>query len=142
MIADAEPGALPGVVALLQESRLPVAGVAQHFDSFLVARAGDGRLVGCVGLEIYGDVGLLRSLAVAKAARGSGLGARLVERLFELARSRGVESLYLLTTTAEDYFPRFGFERLPREAADPKLAASEELRGACPESAVLMVRKV
>ena len=142
MIAGAEPEALAEVLALLRESSLPVAGVARHFDSFLVARAGDGSLVGCVGLEVYDDVGLLRSLAVANGARGSGLGARLVERLFDLARSKGVESLYLLTTTAEDYFLRLGFERLLREAADPKLAASEELRGACPASAVLMRRRV
>ncbi len=138
----AEPGALPEVVALLQESSLPVEGAAQHFDSFLVARDGEGRLIGCVGLEVYGDVGLLRSLAVKRAARGSGLGARLVERLFDLARSKGVETLYLLTTTAEDYFPRLGFERLSRDEVDPKLAESEELRGACPASAVLMTRKV
>jgi amino-acid N-acetyltransferase len=142
MITGAERGALPEVLGLLQESSLPLAGVAEHFDSFLVARAGDGSLAGCVGLEIYGDVGLLRSLAVAKTARGAGLGARLVERLFDLARSKGVQSLYLLTTTAEDYFPRLGFERLPREEASPNLAASEELRGACPASAILMVRKV
>jgi amino-acid N-acetyltransferase len=142
MISPAGPEALPEVVSLLQIASLPTAGVAEHFDSFLVARAHDGALTGCIGLEVYGNVGLLRSLAVASRARGSGHGARLVERLFDLARSRGVETLYLLTTTAEDYFPRFGFERLARDEADPKLEASEELRGACPASAVLMRRKV
>jgi amino-acid N-acetyltransferase len=142
MISPVEPNALPEVVALLQISSLPTPGVAEHFDSFLVARSEDGSLAGCVGLEIHGDVGLLRSLAVAGPARGGGLGTRLVERLFDLARSKGVETLYLLTTTAEDYFPRFGFERLAREEADPKLEASEELRGACPASAVLMRRRI
>jgi amino-acid N-acetyltransferase len=142
MISLAEPGALPEVVALLRESSLPLAGVEEHFDSFLVARAEDGSLVGCVGLEIYGDVGLLRSLSVASRARGSGLGTRLVERLMDLARENGVETLYLLTTSAEEYFPRFGFERLAREEVDRKLEASEELRGACPASAVVMRRRV
>jgi amino-acid N-acetyltransferase len=142
MISPAEPGALPEVVALLRESSLPLAGVEEHFDSFLVARAEDGGLLGCVGLEIYGDVGLLRSLSVASRARGGGLGTRLVERLIDLARAKGVETLYLLTTTAEEYFPRFGFERLAREEADQKLEASEELRGACPASAVVMRRRV
>lgn len=140
MIAPADPGALPEVVALLEASSLPIAGVAENFDSFLVARGEDGSLLGCVGLERYGNVGLLRSLAVAPSARGSGIGARLVEGLFDLARSKKVDTLYLLTTTAESYFPRFAFERLAREEADPKLAVSEELRGACPASAVLMRR--
>lgn len=142
MISQAESKALPEVVALLKSSNLPTRGVAEHFDSFLVARGEDGSLAGCVGLEIHGDVGLLRSLAVSGPARGGGFGTRLVERLFDLARSKGVETLYLLTTTAEDYFPRFGFERLAREEADPKLEASEELRGACPASAVLMRRRI
>ncbi len=139
MITRAEPGALAEVVSLLQIASLPVTGVAEHFESFLVARAGDGSLAGCVGLEIYDDVGLLRSLAVASPARGSGLGTELVERLFDLARSRGVETLYLLTTTAEDTFPRFGFVR---EEADPKLQDSEELKEACPASAILMHRRL
>lgn len=140
MIGPAEHEALREVVALLEASSLPVAGVAENFDSFLVARGEDGSLLGCVGLEVYGDVGLLRSLAVAPRARGSGIGVRLVEGLFDLARSKGVGTLYLLTTTAESYFPRLGFERLAREEADPKLEASEELRGACPASAFLMKR--
>jgi N-acetylglutamate synthase-like GNAT family acetyltransferase len=140
MITRAERDALPEVLALLRESSLPIAGVAENIESFLVARGDDGSLLGCVGLEVYGNVGLLRSLAVAGRARGSGLGARLVEGIFQLALSKGVEDLYLLTTTAESYFPRFGFERLSREEADARLAASEELRGACPASAVLMRR--
>jgi N-acetylglutamate synthase-like GNAT family acetyltransferase len=142
MIASAGSGDLPEVVALLRESSLPIAGVEEHIDSFLVARTAGGGLVGCVGLETYGAVGLLRSLAVRGSARGSGLGTLLVERLVDLARSKGVERLYLLTTTAEDYFPRFGFARISREEADPKLDASAELRGACPASAVLMSREL
>jgi len=142
MITRAEPGSLPEVLALLQISSLPVAGVKEHFGSFLVSRAEDGSVVGCVGLEIYGSLGLLRSLAVGSPARGSGLGTALVERLFDLARSEGLETLHLLTTTAEDYFPRFGFEPLAREEAVPKLEASEELRGACPASAILMRRRL
>jgi amino-acid N-acetyltransferase len=140
LISQAERDALAEVVALLEDSSLPVAGVAENFGSFLVARAKNGRLIGCIGLEVYGDVGLLRSLTVASSERGSGLGAKLVSELFDLARSKGVETLYLLTTTAESYFPRFGFERLSREEADPKLEASAELRGACPASAILMRR--
>jgi len=129
---------LPRILELLEEVGLPVAGV-DHAESFLVAREQE-RLVGCIGLEIYGDVGLLRSLVVRPDTRGGGLGKLLVERLLETARARGVSAMYLLTTTADEYFPRFGFEPIAREQADSRLQASEEFRGACPDSAVCMRR--
>jgi len=132
---------LPKVLELLDEADLPAAGVEEHLDSLFVVRD-EGALVGCVGMEVYGDVGLLRSLAVRPSTRGSGVGTLLVEALFERARRRGLRALYLLTTTAEDYFPRFGFEVIAREDADPRLHASEEFRGACPDSATCMVRRL
>lgn len=138
MIGIARDSDLDDVLSLLENSSLPSAGVEEHFENFLVARDEARRFLGCIGLEAYGDVGLLRSLAVTTDSRGSGIGRALVERLFAEARGRGVRTLYLLTTTAERYFPRFGFERLPRAEADPSLLASEELRGACPDTAVLM----
>lgn len=131
---------LPEILELLKEADLPVEGVEEHLESFLVARHG-GALVGCVGMEIYGDVGLLRSLAVRPSTRGAGVGRRLVEELFQRAREKGLTALYLLTTTAEEYFPRFGFVVVQRQDADPRLHASEEFRGACPDSAICMVRR-
>ncbi len=139
-IETAKRSELPRILELLEEADLPVAGV-DRAESFLVAREQE-RLVGCIGLEIYGDVGLLRSLVVRPDTRGGGLGKLLVERLLETARVRGVSVLYLLTTTADEYFPRFGFEPIPRDQADSRLQASEELRGACPDSAVCMWRRL
>lgn len=139
-IESAQRADLPRVLEMLEESDLPVAGV-DHVDSFIVARE-DGRLVGCIGLEAYEDVGLLRSLVVRSETRSSGVGKLLVERLVESARERGMSTLYLLTTTAEEYFPRFGFERIARDEADSRLHVSEEFRGACPDSAVCMRRRL
>ena len=73
-----------------------------------------GRVVGAVGLEVYGDCALLRSAVVDAGRRGSGLGIDLVESLLRHAATRGVREIYLLTTTAEHFFPRFGFVRIPR----------------------------
>lgn len=130
---------LPQILALLERAKLPVAGVEDHAGSFLVARDDEG-LVGCVGLEIYGDVGLLRSLVVSPDTRGGGVGKLLVDALLETARHKKLSALYLLTTTAPAYFPRFGFETIAREDADSRLLASEEFRGGCPDSAICMVR--
>lgn len=132
---------VPQILALLEEADLPVAGVEDHVESFLVAREDHG-LLGCVGLEIYGDVGLLRSLVVRPITRGGGVGKLLIEALFETARERKLTALYLLTTSAAEYFPRFGFDVIAREDADSRLFASEEFRGACPESAVCMLRRL
>lgn len=128
---------LPRLFELLAGADLPTAGFAEHLGTALVARDGE-RLVGCVALESYGDEALLRSLVVAPAARGTGLGERLTAAALELARERGARRVWLLTTTAERFFPRFGFRRVERSALPPALDASAELRGACPASAVAM----
>ena len=136
-IETAAPDRRREILDLLTAAQLPTAGAEDHLEHFFIARDG-GRLVGSIGLEIHGDVGLLRSLAVAAQARGGGLGEQLVARLIEYARGRELRSIYLLTTTAEHYFPRFGFEPIPREAADPRLGASLEFQGVCPDSAACL----
>jgi amino-acid N-acetyltransferase len=125
------------VRALLTDAKLPLDGVPDDLAHFLVAEA-DGTVVGAIGLEPYGEAALLRSAVVAPAVRGTGLGERLVRALLEGARADGTRELILLTTTADAWFPRFGFERIAREAAPVSLHASEEFRGACPASAVVM----
>jgi len=89
-------------------------------------------------VEVYGQAGLLRSVVVEAGRRGEGLGERLTKAALELARQRGVRTVYLLTTTASHFFPRFGFTAIPRAELDPALTQSEELRGACPASALAM----
>ena len=128
---------LPEILALLEQSKLPTDGLADHLDTALVVRAA-GRLVACAAVEIHGTAGLLRSVAVDPARRGEGLGYRLTEAALDLARARGVTSVYLLTTTAGAFFPRFGFKPIDRKEMDPALERSAELRGACPASALAM----
>ena len=132
----AEPADWPGVAALLRAAHLPLDGAETHLDAFVVAAREDGAITGAGGLELYGEVALLRSLVVEP--RGTGLGSSLVARLIEDARTRGVRDLLLLTTTAAAFFPRFGFVPVTREAVPAALHASAELRGACPASATVM----
>ncbi len=127
------------VEALLRDSELPLDGVADWMDQFWVAEH-QGQVVGVAGMERYGDSGLLRSVAVAPEWGGTGIGRTLVERVLEEGRAAGVREVYLLTTTAEHYFPRLGFACVERETVPAALRASAEFTGACPASAVVMRR--
>jgi N-acetylglutamate synthase-like GNAT family acetyltransferase/protein-tyrosine-phosphatase len=129
-----------GVAALLAASDLPLAGVPTDLEGFVVAD--DGRIVGAAAVEVYGQVGLLRSVAVDPACRARGLGAALVDRALDRARRLGVDDVFLLTTTAERYFPRHGFAVASYEQLPDALRQSAEFRGACPASAVLMHRRL
>jgi amino-acid N-acetyltransferase len=137
-LRSAEPADLPAVLALLGGAHLPTAGVeADTLPHFVVAEDG-GRIVGAVGLELYGASALLRSAAVEERWQGCGVGRALINRALEVAREREVEDVFLLTTTAEHYFPRFGFACVSRESVKPAVRESVEFREACPASAVVM----
>jgi N-acetylglutamate synthase-like GNAT family acetyltransferase len=134
----------PAVEALLTASHLPLDGVREALGCFIVAHD-DGRLVGVAGLEecgVRGEHALLRSVAVDPAWRSRGLGRTLVSRAISLAESRGAKALYLLTTTAEHYFPSFGFTPTSRDAVPDDVRATAEFQGACPASATVMVREI
>jgi len=132
---------LSAVEGLLTASDLPTDGVRDNFSSFVVAED-DGAIAGAIGLEKYGSVALLRSAVVSPDHRGSGVGRRLVEQLLERAEEAGIDELFLLTTTAEEYFPRFGFTRTTRAAVPDAVKSSAEFRGACPDTAVVMTRRI
>jgi amino-acid N-acetyltransferase len=136
-LRDALPSDLPAVLALLERAGLPTAGVAEALPHFVVAED-RGQLVGAVGLEIYQSSALLRSAAVEEGWRGSGVGRALIDRALEIARERGIEDVFLLTTTAEHYFPRFGFSCVSRDSVNPEVQCSVEFTGTCPASAVVM----
>lgn len=136
-IVAAQAADLPGVISLLERSRLPTDGIAEHVASTLVARDG-GRIVGSAAVESYGRVGLLRSVAVDEALRGRGLGVRLTEAALALARARHLERVYLLTETAGEFFPRFGFRPISRAEVDPAALRSVEFTTVCPASALVM----
>ena len=137
-IRSAQPSDLDAVEHLLKSADLPVDGVSEAFDNFVVAEATDA-VVGVAGLEIHGSDGILRSVAVDTGQRGRGLGRLLTERVLQHARELGLRRLYLLTTMAEAYFPRYGFRRIAREDVSAEVQGSIEFREACPASAVAMV---
>lgn len=133
----ATPTDWDAIARLIAHAGLPLDGAASHVDDFTLIER-DGHVIGCVALERYGTVALLRSLAVDHAMRGERLGVALVERAIAHARADEIETLVLLTTTAAQFFPRFGFHVATRDDVPRAVHASEEFRGACPASATVM----
>ena len=140
-IRPARRSDLEAVEKLLAASKLPVAGVAESLDGFIVAET-DGGLAGVAGLERCADNALLRSVAVAEEWRGRGLGNALVTQLISNAEREGLDRLYLLTTTADRWFPAFGFTRISRDDVPAEVRATSEFRDICPSSAIVMMRPV
>jgi amino-acid N-acetyltransferase len=140
VIAPAGMSDLPAVAGLLEASGLPSRDVsAAMLEHYLVARRGTA-LVGVIGLEPLGDVGLLRSAAVAAAERGRGLGVALTRELERRARAVGIRRVFLLTTTAEAFFARLGYAPVPRDQAPPAIQGTTEYRELCAATAVVMAR--
>jgi N-acetylglutamate synthase-like GNAT family acetyltransferase len=125
---------------LLQAADLSTEDITpEMLEHFLVAHL-EKQLVGVAGIEVLGEAGLLRSVAVDEAHRGTGLGKRLVEGAEELARKEGVRELYLLTVTAADFFAALGYRVVPREQAPTDVAATEQFSALCPSSSKLMAK--
>ena len=132
-----QPADFSAVTALLEDVGLPVEGLADHFANALVAH-NDGAVVGSAALELYGAAALLRSVAVAPSHRGQGVGERLVYEALDRAREQGVTQVFLLTTSAGDYFPRFGFQPVERAVIPNAVNQSLEFTSLCPASALVM----
>lgn len=124
---------------LLQDSRLPVDDLGTTVIDFIVA-VEDATLAGVVGIERFGDSGLLRSLAVRADRRGHGIGERLVRALEAQASAHGLRQLVLLTETAAPFFARRGYVEIARDQAPAAVRASTEFRTLCPASALCMIK--
>ena len=140
-IRSASTRDLAAVESLLALLNLPTSGVSEWIDRFWLAEA-EGRVIGIAGIEVYQDGALLRSVAVDPGWRNQQIARRLTERAMDAVRASGNDTVFLLTTTAEGYFPGLGFERIGRESVPPGVQQSVEFRGACPDSAVVMRRRL
>ncbi len=132
---------LAPVRRLLADAHLPEDGLVDQFPAAYVVAATPAGLVGAAGIEVHGPDGLLRSVVVAPALRGTGLGKALVADRMTWARGQRLRAVYLLTTTAPDFFASLGFARLDRADAPEGIRASREFASICPGSSVCMSRK-
>jgi amino-acid N-acetyltransferase len=133
---------LAAAKALLATADLPVADLTDgHCEHFFYWGPPDAP-TGLVGLELFGDVALLRSLTVSPETRSSGMGSALVRYAENHALSQGVRTLFLLTTTAEGFFARLGYSNTARDAAPPSIRSTREFAGICPASSAFMSKQL
>jgi amino-acid N-acetyltransferase len=130
------------VVALLEAEGLPASDLTEsHLEHFFFTGS-DGAPSALVGLEIYGEAALLRSLIVSADARTQGLGSALVQHAERYAAARQVRSIYLLTTTAEAYFEHRGYRRVDRAQAPASIQSTREFASLCPSSSAFMIKRL
>jgi len=137
-VRPARADEITAVAQLLAAAHLPTDGLEDQFGSAYAVAEANGTIVGAEGIERYGDAGLLRSAVVRDDWRGRGIGELLTRDRLDWAASAGLREIWLLTETAAEYFPRFGFARAERAAAPDAMQASREFAEACPASAVAM----
>ena len=142
-IAQASAADFTIIRALLAEAGLPFDDLRDSRQTrFLMVRAQDGAVTGVVGLELYSKSGLLRSLMVNPAECRRGLGAELTLNLERQAKELGVETLYLLTTSAKNFFAARGYKRFERARVPLEIAATNEFKSLCPVGAVCMRKRL
>lgn len=141
VVIDSKP-TLAVVTELLTSAQLPTADIREEaLTNFFVARA-LARPIGIIGLELAPPHALLRSLVVDASARTSGVGSQLLEHAERHARGNGVRTLYLLTNTAESFFARRGYSRVPRTQAPSAISSSAEFASLCPATAAFMAKEL
>lgn len=128
---------------MLRDASLPDTGVSSgEFEHYLLAKSSTGDWLGGVGLELRGADALLRSLVVRPDRRGAGIGRSLVEAAEDLARSHGIDTLYLLTLDQAAFFAGLGFVEQCREAVPPGILGTGEFSSLCPASAVCLRKRL
>lgn len=132
---------LPAVLDLLGASGLPTDGIVEHLPRLLVGEEG-GAIIATAGLEPGEASALLRSVAVAPDRRSRGVGIEIVRQALRFARLSGVETVYLLTTTAAGFFARLGFKPILRAEIEGAFPDSVETKpgGACASAEPMALR--
>ena len=130
------------VIGLLESASLPTSDLSDgDMTDFFYAGPASAP-IGLVGLQFYGSDALLRSLVVSTSHRAQGLGQRLVEQAEQHARTHGVTTVYLLTTTAEHFFRSRGYVVTPRDSAPPAIRSTPEFADLCPASSAFLSKRL
>jgi len=136
-IRKAKENEYRAIIHLLASNNLPTSDIYQKNISLFVGLQ-DNEIIATIGIEIYEKVALLRSLCVKEGFKNQHFGKKMLTHLLTVCAKEKIEMLYLLTTTAERYFLRHGFEKIARENTPFIIQQTHEFKDICPSSAVVM----
>jgi amino-acid N-acetyltransferase len=139
-VSPVSPAMQQTAIDLLVKANLPVSDINEQTELFELKT--ETRTIGTIGLEHDGSVGLLRSLSVEESSRGKGHGEQLVQFLEERAKERGINTLYLLTTTAARFFSKRGYQTISREEVPLFIRQTSEFSAVCPASSTVMKKEL
>lgn len=137
LLKNANPTQASDLIDFLQTVKLPTRDLPADLSGFTLALDGE-KIVGSAGMELLGNLGLLRSVAVAETHRNHQLGQQLFTAALNHARLHKVREVYLITNTAERYFEKNGFQVVARSEAPAEIAQTEQFSALCPSSSVVM----
>lgn len=129
------------VQRLLKENNLPFEDLESSKVTLFVSVL-NGQIIGCIGIELKGNDGLLRSFSVTDKYKNKGIGNELLNRLLKYSKSEKIKKLHLLTTTADKYFIKKGFVKSDRIKAPESIQTTTEFSTLCPSSSVYMTFEV
>jgi amino-acid N-acetyltransferase len=127
-------------ITMLAQHNLPIADIDK--EKLLYILINGERIIGTAGLEIFDDCVLLRSVSVAKEEQGKGYGKIINNEIEKFAKGSGINCMYLLTTTAKDFFDKQGYCSIKREEAPEAIKQTAEFTSLCPSSAVIMKKRL
>ena len=131
---------LAQVKSILTACELPVDDLGEECDVTFIACGPQSRPVAVAGLEKHAHFGLLRSVAVSSSARGKAYGQRLLAEIENMARGSQLQALYLLTTTAPEFFRRLGYQEVARNIVPEPIRQTSEFASLCPDDAIPMMK--
>lgn len=133
---------IQAISALLEMEQLPSGDVAPGPLMPFFGAMDNDKLAGVIGCELRDHCALLRSLVVVDTYRGCGVAAQLINAVERIAYSVGVQSMYLLTTDAENYFARYGYQAIERDQVPSAIRQTEQFSSLCPDSATVMIKSL
>lgn len=132
---------LKDIISLLDNNKLPSNDCNEHIKNFIVIE-NNNEIIGAGGLEVYDDIGLVRSIVVDQQYRSNGIAKKLYKLIEAQAYQFNIKSLYLLTETAIEYFNKLGFEIKQRSEIPITIIQTKQLKELCPASATVMYREI
>jgi amino-acid N-acetyltransferase len=127
-------------ITMLQAHSLPTSDIDE--DKLLYILLDGEKPIGTAGLEIFDDCALVRSVSVIKESQGKGYGKIINDEIEKFAKESGINCMYLLTTTAKDFFDKQGYCSIKREETPEAIQQTAEFTSLCPSSAVVMKKRL